>query len=227
MTDRCINLIFVPFVISTPAITTTQILDYYVPYTGSFLVGERKVLEFGRADDSNTVSVLDYRNLTSDVDAARDSAFDDFCQALKEVPWIQIVRGENACMEFTEEYKKSNDLLCAFGGGGGLDTSRLTSCLVVFDAKDEPMCLKMLEELRQDMDIGFFLYRNFVYVPHEGKASYETDEYLYFLEISLRFYEDLTNRALRNKLNLYLTESSCRIREFIRRNRKQLINKKL
>ena len=191
--------------------------DYYVPYTGSFLVGERRALELSRDDDIDRISV-DRRMLTSNVDAARDLAFDDFCQSLKEAPWLRFVRGENACLEFVQELKRSSELLAVFGEG--TKSERLTSCLVVFDMQDAPLCFKMFEELRQDMDVPFFLYRNYVYVPHEDKAVYEEDDYLYFLEISLNFYENLTAQALRNKLNLFLVESASRIREFIRRNQK-------
>jgi hypothetical protein len=191
--------------------------DYYVPYTGSFLVGERRALEFERDAKVDGISV-DYRILKGKVDAARDSAFEDFCRTLKEAPWLRFVRGENACMEFVEDFKKSSELLAAFGGG--FRSERLTSCLVVFAMEDMPMCLKMLEEFRQDIDVSFFLSRNYVYVPHENRASYDADEHLHFLEISLGFYENLTPHALRNKLNLYLAEGTSRIREFIRRNRK-------
>ena len=117
-----------------------------------------------------------------------------------------------------QELKRSSELLAVFGEG--TKSERLTSCLVVFDMQDAPLCFKMFEELRQDMDVPFFLYRNYVYVPHEDKAVYEEDDYLYFLEISLNFYENLTAQALRNKLNLFLVESASRIREFIRRNQK-------
>jgi hypothetical protein len=191
--------------------------DYYVPYTGSFLVGERRALEFGRDDGIDRISV-DRRMLTDNVDAARDSAFDIFCQALQEAPWLRFVRGDNACMEFVQELKKSGELLAVFGEG--TESGRLVSCLIVFDMEDEEICLKMLEELRQDMDVSFSLSRNYVYVPHEDKASYLSDEYLYFLEVTLNFYENLTPQALRNKLNLFLVESASRIREFIRRNQK-------
>jgi hypothetical protein len=191
--------------------------NYYVPYTGSFLVGERRALEFERDTKVDGISI-DYRVLKGKVDAARDSAFDDFCGALKEAPWLRFVRGENACMEFVEDFKKSTELLAAFGGS--YRSERLTSCLVVFAMKHAPTCLRMFEELRQDLDVSFFLTRNYVYVPHENRASYDSDDHLHFLEISLSFYENLTSRALRNKLNLYLAESASRIREFIRRNRK-------
>jgi Restriction endonuclease len=191
--------------------------DYYVPYTGSFLVGERRALEFERDPKVEGISI-EYRCLTSKVDAARDSAFEDFCEALKEAPWLRFVSGENACMEFVEDFKKSSELLAALGDS--FRSERLTSCQVVFDMKDAPLCHKMFEEFRQDLEVGFFLSRNYVYVPHENRASYEADEYLYFLEISLSFYENLTTQALRNKLNLYLVESASRIREFVRRNRK-------
>jgi len=190
--------------------------DYYVPYTGSFLVGERRALEFDRDDEVDRISV-DRRMLTSDVDAPRDAAFEDFCQALKEAPWLRFVRSENACIELVQDLKKSSDLLAAFGEG--IKSERLTSCLVVFDMSDASLCFRMLEELRQEMDVSFFLCRNYVYIPHEDRAAYEADEYFYFLEVSLNFYENLTPQALRNKLNLFLVESASRIREFIRRNR--------
>ena len=70
--------------------------DYYVPYTGSFLVGERRALELSRDDDIDRISV-DRRMLTSNVDAARDSAFDDFCQSLKEAPWLRF-RERRKCL---------------------------------------------------------------------------------------------------------------------------------
>jgi len=191
--------------------------DYYVPYNGSFLVGEPRALKFERDAKVDGISI-DYRNLTSKVDAARDSAFEDFCQSLKEAPWLRFIRGEIARMEFVEDFKRSSELLAAFGGS--FRSERLTSCLVVFSMEDAKMSLRMFEEFRQDFDVRFFLYRNYVYIPDKNRASYNADEYLYFLEISLGFYENLTWRSLRNKLNLYLTESASRIREFIDRNRK-------
>lgn len=191
--------------------------DYYVPYTGSFLVGERRALEFSRDHEVSNVSV-DRHLLTREVDAGRDSAFVDFCQALRDAPWLQFVRSENACMELVQEFKKSNELLAALGDS--IKAERLTSCLVVFDVNDESMCLKMLEELRQGIEVRFVLSRNLVYVPHNEKARYEADEGLCFLEISVQFFENMTPQSLRNKLNLYLVEGSARIREFIRRHQR-------
>lgn len=191
--------------------------DYYVPYTGSFLVGERRALEFDRDQEISNISI-DRRAFTSEVDAGRDAAFADFCDALKGAPWLRFVRDENACMELVQELKKSTELFAAFGGN--FKSERLTSCLIVFDVNDEPMCLKMLEELRQDIDVGFALWQNSVYLPHQEKARYEADEGLYFLEISVRLFENMTTQSVRNKLNLYLAENSARIREFMRKNQK-------
>lgn len=191
--------------------------DYYVPYAGSFLLGEPRPFKFDQQDGESKIRV-DYRPLISDLDAARDSAFTDFCSALKAAPWLKYVNGENACMELAEVAEKSSDLLSSFCNWT-FKPENLLSCSFVFGMNDEAKCLRMFEALRQDLDVGFTLHRNYVYVPREARAKYEDDDYLHFLRISLGYCEGLDVKALRNRLNLYLAECADRILDFIRRNR--------
>ena len=188
--------------------------DYYVPYIGSFLVGEKRErltipssdVDFWSGDPEPIISAN-----SKLVDAGASAPYERFLSNIKREFGSQLVHAENAVPEVLE-YSKGGDISSIYEYIGGT-VQKISTATFVFRGAAREKVFKLIEKLDQDILCAVSCREGWTFVPSEtGRCERSFDgehDRLVFLEITATFGRSA--KEIRDTLNKFFASMSERL----------------
>lgn len=190
--------------------------DYYSPYLGSFLIGQKRPKN--RADriafetfPPRIQSLIEDDNGV--ILAGADAAYNEFYALLKNHFGDGLIRGENAYPEALD-YVDRGDLSMAYTFFN-TEFLNIDTCKFIFKNSVRKQVYKLVKELDQGFGCAVFCSEGFTHIIGEnGRCDPSFDDKenrLLFLTFKIMFPGSA--KDIRDKFNLFFTRMSSRIRE--------------
>jgi hypothetical protein len=184
--------------------------DYYVPYSGSFLIGERRFVSDDMWDyDSDDIVV---RQDDRPLRAMKDDIFDRFKSALGENPAFKLIKAANSAPEAFALYSDEFDI-SSFVERQELSLANAFTAEFIFIVHNDEKFYEFITLLPQSVEIEISVFKKRVFLPADdrrSKMSSDDDDGLYVIQITANdfCYAKLSDvRAAFNKFYLDAIEN--------------------
>ncbi|MBN9256746.1 MULTISPECIES: restriction endonuclease [unclassified Mesorhizobium] len=189
--------------------------DYYVPYMGSFLVGDRRVKsgdEWTREWGWERKHVIKRDGKV--VSAGRDGAFEKLISVFSKMPSMKVIRSQNSAIDYLSDLASSDDLSKPIKDFG-INPDVMFSALIVFKSDDFSAVKRALSAFPQMVDRHIMLKRGEVFVPGEDDRAVYSGPGFFFLELGVHSYIHETPASVREALNSFFLEGAANLEKLL------------